>query len=113
MGVQHQISRKLDHFIILDVSSQYAFLEAMILPSMDLDHWPIRLEIDLKEVPKNYPFIFESFRSRSIGFVNNLKQWCGEIEVEGNSLMEWFQKKLNELNFKIKSWNKKEFGIVV
>lgn len=37
------------------------FMEATIMSAMSSDHWPIRLEIDIKKNPLNKPFRYEAF----------------------------------------------------
>ena len=52
-GGRRQITSRLDRFLILEeIVSRDIFMEAMILPGMGSDDWPVRLEIELKSSPK-------------------------------------------------------------
>lgn len=50
------------------------YLEASI-SCMGLDHWPVQLEINLKETPPNRPFRFESFWLQDAAFLDLLEKW--------------------------------------
>lgn len=53
-GGIHQITSRLDRFLISEQDlSMDIFMQSLILPFMGLDHWTIRLEVDLKARPKN------------------------------------------------------------
>lgn len=73
------------------------FIEATILPVTGLDHWPIKLEIDLKQRPKNRPFRFEAFWLRDKNLLEKLEEWWTKSEQKGKNKMHTFQLKLKEL----------------
>jgi len=61
-GGPQLVASRMDRFLVSEqVISRDIFLEASILPGLGLDHWPIRMELDLKAGPKNRPFRFEAF----------------------------------------------------
>lgn len=61
-GGKSQIVCHLDRFLISKETVQRdIYVEASIFPCMGSDHWPIQLEIDLKEASSNLPFHFERF----------------------------------------------------
>ena len=61
-GGTNQVASRLDRFLISEqIMMKDVYIEAMILPIVGSDHWPIKLEIDLKQSPKRRPFRFESF----------------------------------------------------
>lgn len=61
-GGKNQIASILDRFLISEqIINMDIFIETMILSTMGADHWPIRLEIDIKGSPKKRPFRFEAF----------------------------------------------------
>ena len=61
-GERHQIASHLDHFLASEyLVSLDVYYEAAILPTMGSDHWLIRIDIDVKDGPKNKPFRFELF----------------------------------------------------
>jgi len=64
-GINH-IASRLDRFLISEqIINRDMYIEAMILPVMGSNHWPIMLEIDLKTSPKKCPFRFEAFWLRN------------------------------------------------
>ena len=49
IGGIHQIACHLDRFLISEqLMSKYIFIEAVILPYMGSNHWPVYLEVDLE-----------------------------------------------------------------
>lgn len=77
---------------------------------MGSDHWPIRLEIDIKKYPNKCPFRFEAFWLRHNQFITKVEDWWTKSQQRGRNKMHTFQLKLKELKGKIKRWNKEEFG---
>lgn len=61
-------------------------MEAMLFPSMGFDHWNIRLEMDIKEVPQNWSFRLKILWLRSINFVTKLEQWWGRLARKDTSV---------------------------
>ena len=48
-GERHQIASRLDRFLATEaLVSLDIYYEAAILPTLGSNHWPIRLEIDVK-----------------------------------------------------------------
>ena len=75
-GERHQIASRLDRFLISEeLLSVYAYYETTILPSTGSDHWPIQLEIDIRDIPKNRPFRFELFWLRDPAFLEQVRDW--------------------------------------
>jgi len=69
-GGTNQIASRLDRFLVSEqIMMKYVYIEAMILSVVGSDHWPIKLEIDLKESPKRRPFRFKSFWLRNQQFL--------------------------------------------
>jgi len=89
------------------------FIEAKILPSLGSDHWPIRLEIDIKKNKGKKPFRFEAFWLRNPQFLNKLEEWWTQSTVKGKGKMHTIQLKLKEIKGKIKKWNREEFGNIM
>lgn len=89
------------------------FIEATILPVARSDHWPIKMEIDLKQRPNNKPFRFEAFWLRNAGLIEKIEEWWKKSEQKGKNKMHTFQLKLKEVRDKIKKRNKEEFGNIL
>eukprot|EP00253_Pinus_taeda_P015439 PITA_15439 len=65
-GGANQIASRLDRFLISEqIMLKDVFIEATILPVAGSDHWPVKLEIDLRQRPPNKPFRFEAFWLRN------------------------------------------------
>lgn len=48
-GGRNQIASRLYRFLVSErIMNKDVFVEAKILPSLGSDHWPIRLEVDIK-----------------------------------------------------------------
>lgn len=106
-GGTNQIASRLDRFLVLEqIMRRDVYIEATILPVVGSDHWPIKLEIDLKQGPKRIPFVFEAFWLRNSQFLPKLEEWWTESRQNGRSKMQTFQLKLKELRGKVKKWNK-------
>jgi len=109
-GGTNQIASRLDRFLISEqIMMKDVYIGAMILPVVGSDHWPIKLEIDLKQSPKRRSFRFESFWLRDQKFLPKIEEWWTKSRRSGRSKMQTFQLKLKELRGKIKKWNKEEF----
>ena len=51
-GGKNQIASRLDRFLVSEqILKRDVFIEAKSLPALGSDHWPIRLEIDIKKNP--------------------------------------------------------------
>jgi len=75
-GGTNQIASRLDRFLISKkIMMKDVFIEAMILPVADSDHWTIKLEIDLKQSPKSRPFKFEAFWLRDQKILPKIEEW--------------------------------------
>lgn len=100
-GSQNQIASRPDRFLISEqIINRDIFLETMILPAMGSDHWPIRLEIDIKLSPKRCPFRFEAFWLRNQQFMPKVEEWWTQSQQRGRSKMQTFQLKLKEIGEK-------------
>eukprot|EP00253_Pinus_taeda_P002372 PITA_02372 len=86
---------------------------AKIIPSLDSDHWPIRLEVDIKGNRGKRPFRFEAFWLRDLEFIKKVEEWWRQSTMQGKGKMHMFQLKLKELKGRIKKWNKEEFGNIM
>ena len=61
LGNQH-IACRLDHFLVTEeLLETGSYLESLILPKSNSDHWPLALNLDTGETPKYKPFLFEKF----------------------------------------------------
>lgn len=59
------------------------YIEAKIMPSLGSDHWPIRLEMDIKRNPRRKPFRFEAFWLRNPDFIMKMEEWWKQSTVQG------------------------------
>eukprot|EP00253_Pinus_taeda_P028344 PITA_28344 len=85
-GGKNQIASRLDRFLLSkQILNRDVFIETKILPGLGSDHWPIRLEIDIKKIMSR---------------------------VKGKGKMHTIQLKLKEIKGKIK-WNREEFGNIM
>lgn len=65
-GGRNQIASRLDRFLLSEqILNRDVFIEAKIFPALGLDHWSIRLEIDIKKNNGKKPFRFEAFWLRN------------------------------------------------
>eukprot|EP00253_Pinus_taeda_P033811 PITA_33811 len=113
-GGKNQIASRLDRFLVSEaIMKMDVFVEAKILPSLGSDHWPIRLEIDIKRIQGKRPFKFEAFWLRDPDFIKKVEVWWGNCTSQGRCRMHTFQLKLKSLKVQIKRWNKEEFGNVL
>ena len=108
-GGSRQIAFRLDkflatkHFIGKDI-----FYEASILPCLVLDHWPIKLEVEMNEGNQNKPSSFEAFWLRESTLIEKMKEWWNgnENDIVRRNQMHTFQLRLKDIKGKIKKWNK-------
>eukprot|EP00253_Pinus_taeda_P024980 PITA_24980 len=77
------------------------------------DHWPIRLEIDIKKNNGKKPFRFEAFWLRNTEFLHKVEEWWTQSRVKGKGKMHTIQLKLKEIKGKIRKWNREEFGHIM
>eukprot|EP00253_Pinus_taeda_P020494 PITA_20494 len=109
-GGRNQISSRLDRFLLSEqILNCDVFIETKILLGLGSDHWPIRLEIDIKKNKGKKPFRFETFWLRHPEFIHKMEEWWTQSIIEGKGKMHTFQLKLKEIKSKIRKWNKEEF----
>lgn len=109
-GGKNRLASRLDRFLLSEsIMNRDVFLEAKIMRALGSDHWPIRLEIDIKKNSGKKPFRFESFWLRNPQFLEKAEDWWTQSTVKGKGKMHTFQLKLKELKGKIKKWNREEF----
>lgn len=110
-GERYQVASRLDRFLATEALVNLdIYYEAAILPTIGSDHWPIRLEIDVKAGLPNHPFRFELFWLRDPRFIEKVKNWWTSQQVIGRNKMHTFQLRLKNLKTEIKHWNRLEFG---
>lgn len=81
-GVAQQVAMRLDRFVGFEaLVSVDVFYEGSILPTLGSYHWPISMEVDMKEFQKKHPFQFETFWLRDPNFLENAKGWWEENEI--------------------------------
>eukprot|EP00253_Pinus_taeda_P003073 PITA_03073 len=113
-GGKNQIASRLDRFLVSEgIMNKDIFIEAKIMPSLGSDHWPIRLEVDIKVNQGKRPFRFEYFWLRAPAFIKKVEEWWCQSMIQGKGKTRTFQLKLKELKEKIKIWNKKEFSNIM
>jgi hypothetical protein len=70
------VATRLDTFLVSEsIILQGLALEGNILPWGGSNHWPVRLEANFQETPKNRPFRFEKFRIDHPTFKENINAW--------------------------------------
>ena len=70
------MASKLDRFMISeDLMLNKKEISARILPFGGSDHWPIQLEVQSIDTPKNRPFRFENIWFTHPDFINNIAKW--------------------------------------
>lgn len=73
-GGNRKIMSRLDRFLeTKNIINRDVYYEASILPCMGSVHWPIRLEVDMKQGKTKRPFGFEAFWLRDPTFLGKLK----------------------------------------
>eukprot|EP00253_Pinus_taeda_P004070 PITA_04070 len=113
-GGKNQIASRLDRFLVSEgIMNKDIFVEAKVMPSLGSDHWPIRLEVDIKVNRGKRPFRFEAFWLRDPEFIKRVEEWWRQSTIQGKGKMHTFQLKLKELKGRIKKWNKEEFGNIM
>ena len=79
-GGSRHIASQLDGFLASEhFISKDIFYEASILPNLGSDHWPIKLEVEMKQGNQNRPFRFEAFWLREPALIEKNK---GMVEWE-------------------------------
>jgi len=88
-GGESLVASMLGRFIIKeDLMLNNKEMEASILPFVELDHSPIKLEVKGIGTPKNRPFIFENIWLSHVDFINNISGWWSEdLHVQGTSMI--------------------------
>eukprot|EP00253_Pinus_taeda_P033628 PITA_33628 len=83
---------------------------AKVLPFGGSDHWPIQLELEGFDSPKNKPFRFENIWLSHPDFINNIEKWWAEdLQIQGMNMFILY-KRLQRIKFRLKESNKEVFG---
>lgn len=107
-GGNRKITSHLDRFLATEnLINRYVYYKSSILTCMGSIHWPIRLDVDMKQGKTKRPFGFEAFWLRDSTFLGKLKEWWKETEKEGRNLMHTFQLHLKKLKEKVKNGTRK------
>lgn len=78
-GGSRHIASGLDRFLVTkNFISEGVYYEATILPCLGLDHWPIKLQVEMKQGNRNRKFRFEAFWLREPALV---EKWSGGMGV--------------------------------
>eukprot|EP00253_Pinus_taeda_P011164 PITA_11164 len=113
-GEEKKIASRLYRFLLSEqILNRDVFIETKILPGLGSDHWPIRLEIDIKKNNGKKPFRFKAFWLINPEFLQKMEEWWTQSRVKGKGKMHTIQLKLKEIKCKIKNWNKEEFGNIM
>eukprot|EP00253_Pinus_taeda_P018718 PITA_18718 len=87
-GGKNQIASRLDLFLVFEgIMNKDIFIEAKIMPSLGSDHWPIRLEVDIKVNQGKRPFRFETFWLRDPEFIKKAEEWWRQSTIQGKGKM--------------------------
>lgn len=104
--MQNQVAKRLDKFMVTkEVMDKEICIEAFSLPCLGSYHWPVHLEIDIKESPQKNLFHFENVWLQHPDFVVKSRSWWEEIKMRNK--MHTFQLKLKELKSNFRLWSKK------
>eukprot|EP00253_Pinus_taeda_P017161 PITA_17161 len=111
IGGEAQVASRLGRFMISEelmlINNE---ITEKILPFGGSDHWPIQLEIKGLDAPRNRPFIFENIWLSHPDFLSNIKKWWIEdLQIQGSKMFP-LHKRLKHIKFRLKEWNKKDFG---
>lgn len=79
-----------------------------LLPRVGSDHSPISLSVVSLEPKRNYPFRFEKMWISHPDLLNRISNWWS-MEGEGTAMFR-VTKKLSNMKWMIKIWNKMDFG---
>ena len=110
-GWASQVASKLDKFIILeDLFLLGPTMIASILPFGGSYNWLVQLEATFMGTPRRRPFRFENASFSHTEFTSNINKWWREdLNIKGTRMF-LLQDKLKHIKFRLKDWNKKEFG---
>eukprot|EP00253_Pinus_taeda_P002560 PITA_02560 len=110
-GGKHQISSKLDRFLISDNAVHTGGdFTSEILAHSGSDHWPIALQWQRPGDTTRRPFRFEAFWLTHPAFKDFVKTtWASFIPPEGSKMYQ-LQQKLWFLKSHLKRWNRETFG---
>jgi len=85
-------------------------MDCSILPWGGSDHWPVQLEDNFKNTPKNNTSRFEKFWIDHPTFKENIDQWWWEELMNQGTRMFKLYKKLKYIKQNLKEWNMEVFG---
>lgn len=110
-GGESHVASKLDRFIISeDLILIDKEIIARVLPFGGSDHWPVQLEVQVIGTPGNRPFRFENIWLTHLEFISNIKKWWSkDLKIQGMKMF-LLQKRLKHIKFRLKEWNKNDFG---
>ena len=103
------LASRLDHFLVsADWEEFFVDMIQKRMSTLLSDHFPICLETSVSVRGKS-PFRFENMWLEFEGFADLIKEWWGEVQVQGFASFI-VAKKLQYIKEKLKIWNRKVFG---
>lgn len=105
------VASKLDRFLLSEsIVTSGGIYNALMIPSVGSDHWPISLSWQGLGNQVGKPFRFEHCWFEDPNFKSKVKDLWSESTSQKGNCMYRFQQRLKSLKNKLKIWNKEEFG---